>query len=240
MIKPLSYSKKIKKYGVFSNPFLSGLCFCFTTTLIFLTFSILLLSPRSNAFESQESVNIISDSLIKNDFLHSAHDVYKKLKNKFDEQKITLPTVCASKYASSNDCYYDIPLSEEQQDTVFSYCSYYDVPCELVFAVMKVESNFNASEISQTDDFGIMQINSVNHEWLKRELGVNDLLDFSQNVKAGTFLLSEYYHKYPDVNKIVMCYRYGEHRAIEYWENGTTETQYTEAIICAIASIKKK
>ena len=26
----------------------------------------------------------------------------------------------------------------------------------------------------------------------------------------------------------------------EYWENGTTETQYTEAIIRAIASIKKK
>ena len=51
-------------------------------------------------------------------------------------------------------------------------CDLYDVPLELAYAVMQVESGFTpASAASSTGDYGLMQINSINAGWLKDELG---------------------------------------------------------------------
>ena len=134
--------------------------------------------------------------------------------------------------------YYDIPLSQEKQDYIFSLCEEYSLPADLVLAVMKAESNFTDGEISENNDWGIMQINSVNHEWLKKELGVSDILDFYDNTLCGVYMLSDYYHKYADINKIAMCYRYGEAGALKMWEQGIYETEYTGQIIRNIASLR--
>ncbi|MBR5514853.1 MAG: transglycosylase SLT domain-containing protein [Clostridia bacterium] len=134
--------------------------------------------------------------------------------------------------------YYDISLSSEKQEYVFALCDKYSVPRELVLAVMCAESNYENNRISDNGDWGIMQINTVNHEWLKAELGVTDFLDFYDNVHCGVYMLSAYYHKYADVNKITMCYRYGESGAKEMWEMGVYETEYTKQIIRNIAALK--
>lgn len=136
--------------------------------------------------------------------------------------------------------YYDIALENERQDYVFETCSLYDVPCELVFAVMGVESSYIDSHISDNGDYGIMQINSINHSWLSEELGVNDFLNFEQNVLCGVYMLADYYHRYVDFNKIAMCYRYGENAAKEMWNNGITETEYTRKIIRLMATMEYK
>lgn len=131
--------------------------------------------------------------------------------------------------------FYDIPLDDVQQRYVFELCGEYDLPCELVFAVMGAESNYADSQISRDGDYGIMQINSVNHAMLSEKLGVSDFLDFEQNVLCGVYMLSEYYHRYVDFNKIAMCYRYGEQGAVQMWEQGIYETDYTRMIVRNIA-----
>ncbi len=134
--------------------------------------------------------------------------------------------------------YYDIELSDQRQDYVFSLCEEYDVPCELVLAIMGAESSYRDGQVSDDGDYGIMQINSVNHSALTEKLGVTDFLDYEQNVLCGVYMLSEYYHRYTDFNKIAMCYRYGEGGAKEMWDKGIYETDYTRQIVRGIAALK--
>ncbi|MBR6513739.1 MAG: transglycosylase SLT domain-containing protein [Clostridia bacterium] len=133
--------------------------------------------------------------------------------------------------------YYDIPLDDEKQAYVFDICKEYDVPCELVFAVMGAESTYTEDRISDNGDYGIMQINQINHQKLIEELGVSDFLDYKQNVLCGIYMLSDYYHRYTDFNKIAMCYRYGENAAKEMWEKGIYSTDYTRQIVRTIATL---
>ena len=64
--------------------------------------------------------------------------------------------------------YFDIPLSEELQDYIREKCSEYEVPMELVIALIDKESSFRSDVVSTTNDYGFMQINQCNHEWLSR------------------------------------------------------------------------
>lgn len=164
-------------------------------------------------------------------------------KNSMDEQpaaieNISEPKVTEVPSLSVSPYYYDIPLSDGQQDYVFEKCEEYDVPCELVLAVMEAESTYTEDRISANGDYGIMQINEINHPQLTSELGVTDFTDFEQNVLCGVYMLSHYYHLYTDFNKIAMCYRYGENGAKQMWDKGVYETDYTRQIVRSIAMLK--
>lgn len=62
---------------------------------------------------------------------------------------------------------YDVPLSEELQHYAQDVCEEYGVSFPLVIAIMKHESEFLPGVVSATNDYGIMQINQSNHEWLE-------------------------------------------------------------------------
>lgn len=153
------------------------------------------------------------------------------IENITEPKETEVPSLSVSAY------YYDLPLSDEKQDYVFEKCEEYDVPCELVFAVMGAESTYTEDRISSNGDYGIMQINEINHPQLTAELGVTDFMDYEQNVLCGVYMLSHYYHLYTDFNKIAMCYRYGENGAKEMWDHGIYETDYTRQIVRAIAML---
>ncbi len=155
----------------------------------------------------------------------------EEIENITEPKETEVPSLSVSAY------YYDIPLSDEKQDYVFEKCEEYDVPCELVLAVMGTESTYTEEQISRNGDYGIMQINKVNHPQLTAELGVTDFMDFEQNVLCGVYMLSHYYHLYTDFNKIAMCYRYGENGAKEMWDKGIYETDYTRQIVRTIATL---
>jgi hypothetical protein len=65
---------------------------------------------------------------------------------------------------------YNIELSEELQEYTYAMCLNYGIVdhYELVLAMMWHESNFTPDVISRTNDYGIMQINVCNHEWLSK------------------------------------------------------------------------
>ena len=69
---------------------------------------------------------------------------------------------------------YDIQLSEELQHYTQDVCEEYGVSYPLVIAIMKKESGFLPDAVSATNDYGIMQINGCNHEWLEGVLGITD------------------------------------------------------------------
>ena len=61
---------------------------------------------------------------------------------------------------------YDIGLPVELQNYTEDLCKEYGVSYPLVLAIMWQESRYQAGAVSATSDYGIMQINQGNHEWL--------------------------------------------------------------------------
>lgn len=137
-----------------------------------------------------------------------------------------------------NQTYYNINLSQDLQEYTFIQCIKYDVDPVLVLAVMKTESGFNADAVSETNDYGIMQINACNYRWLSDAFGDIDLLDAKDNIRCGVYMLSKI--KYPTREQKLMTYNMGSVHAKALWEKGTYTTDYTDKVIDNMKYIQKK
>lgn len=127
--------------------------------------------------------------------------------------------------------YYDVPLSHELQEYIYEVCEAEDVPIPLVLAIIDAESRFDPDAVSPTDDYGLMQINEVNHAWLAEEYGLTDMLDPYQNIYGGTKMIATYIEKYDDYNHALMAYHMGEYGARQAWESGSESTSYSENVL---------
>ena len=132
---------------------------------------------------------------------------------------------------------YNIPLSDELQIYTQEVCKEYKVPFDLVIGVMFAESTFDPNA-KNGDCYGLMQVNAINAEELK-SIGVYDLTDAKQNIKGGVYLLSKALRKY-DISEALIVYNWGESRAREKLNNGTTSTDYTRKVLRYAAGLEVK
>ena len=100
----------------------------------------------------------------------------------------------------------DCKLDKATQQFTFYLCKGYDIDWTLVMALMQKESSFRSDIISPTEDYGLMQINKMNHEWLTDTIGVTDYLDKEQNIRAGVFVLRKLFEEYTDPNLVLMAW----------------------------------
>lgn len=126
---------------------------------------------------------------------------------------------------------YDVPLSDSLQRYIYEVCADENVPVTLVMAMIEHESGFNPEAVSSTDDYGLMQINAVNHEWLKEEYRCADMMNPYQNVFCGISIISSYIDKYGELDKALMAYNMGNYGAQKAWKNGVTSIAYSEEIL---------
>lgn len=142
--------------------------------------------------------------------------------------------------SAAEPTYYDIPLSKELQLYTYTRCVDYGIAdhYELVLAIMWQESNFTPDIISETNDYGIMQINFYNHEWLREALGTTDFLDAKQNIDAGTYAISKLLLKYEDEHKALMAYNLGERGASLNWEAGIYTSEYSRGVVAKREAIE--
>ena len=136
--------------------------------------------------------------------------------------------------------YYDIPLSKDLQLYTYNRCVEYGIPehYELILAMMWQESNYTPDIISATDDYGIMQINACNHEWLSDLLGTTNFLDVYQNIDAGTYIISKMLLRYGDEHKALMAYNMGEHGASLNWQAGNYTSKYSRGVVAKREAIE--
>ena len=126
----------------------------------------------------------------------------------------------------------DVPLDEDLQEYIFYLSDSYGLDHTLVLAVIQTESDFDPKAVSPDgEDWGLMQINEVNHAWLEEELGVKDFLDPYQNVQAGTYMLAKLFEKYDHTEQVLMAYNMGETGARRAWENGACWTNYVDKVL---------
>lgn len=130
--------------------------------------------------------------------------------------------------------YYDVPLDHDLQDYIRGLCEEKNVPMGLVIAMIKIESSFRPNVISGTNDYGLMQINTINHEWLSETYGISDFLDPYQNVFCGITIIAGHLEKTDgDITLALMRYNLGAAGARRLWDEGIYSTSYTEKIITA-------
>ena len=131
--------------------------------------------------------------------------------------------------------YYDCPLDHDLQDYIRELCIENDVPMDLVIAMISVESSFRPNVVSGTSDYGLMQINKINHEWLSEEYNITDFLDPYQNVFCGITIIAEHLEKTDgDIALALMRYNCGATGAKRLWDKGIYSTSYTEKILAAM------
>lgn len=135
---------------------------------------------------------------------------------------------------------YDIPLTKELQEYTFNLCQENNLDYEFTLAVMDQESDYQEKAISKTNDYGIMQINKINHEWLSEKLGIDDFLDAEQNILAGVKMLSDLITKYEDPHKALMAYNAGEAGAKKHWDKGTTTSGYSREVMTRTEELKEE
>lgn len=126
---------------------------------------------------------------------------------------------------------FDVPLSDSLQRYIYEICADENVPVTLVMAMIEHESGFDPEAVSPTDDYGLMQINAVNHELLKEEYRCADMMNPYQNVFCGISIISSYIDKYGELDKALMAYNMGNYGAQKAWKNGVTSIAYSEEIL---------
>ena len=133
---------------------------------------------------------------------------------------------------------YAVPLEDAVQSYIFQCCTLDNVSTDLVIAVIDKESDFKEDVISVTGDYGLMQINEGNHEWLEEMYGVSDFLDPYENIYCGVKLLSYYLERYGDLHKALMAYNMGEGNAQALWDKGITTSEYSRSVVAIMEEIE--
>lgn len=147
------------------------------------------------------------------------------------------------KYYEVYDYYYHSnkyhALDFKLQEYTYDLCVEYGITdyFTLILCQLFYESSYRPTAISKTDDYGIAQINTCNHEWLSKELGITDFLDPKQSILCNIYMMSGYIEKYGP-EKALTKYNTGKAKTpnkyaknIMYmWENGVREIENKQEV----------
>lgn len=125
----------------------------------------------------------------------------------------------------------NVPMDEDLQEFIFYLSQAYEMDFTFVMALIQRESNYNPDVISKTNDYGLMQINEINHPYLQEQLGITDFTEPYGNVRAGMFILRKLFEKYETPEKVLMAYNMGETGASRLWEQGIFEINYSKSVL---------
>ena len=211
----MNYSRSIKKASIGRRIVISWLIVAAVFSLIGLGIGVLI--PKSGA------VDIEPEQTSPDVLIYGAPDG-KIYEGGFPES-----------YELENDFVFtkEIPVTfgEDLQEFTYYLSAAYDIDYTLVLAIISKESGFTPDGISSTNDYGLMQINACNHEWLTEELGITDFIDPYENIKAGLFILRGLFEKYDSTSKVLMAYNMGESGASKLWEQGIFESNYSKDVL---------
>ncbi len=132
-----------------------------------------------------------------------------------------------------------VPMDVALQKDVHAIANEYGLDWTLLMAIIQKESRFDAQAVSPGGDYGLMQINAVNHSRLSIEVGVHDFLDPRENVRAGAYMLKQLLDRYQDIHLALMAYNMGEYGASQMWEQGIYTSAYSREVINIQRELKR-
>ena len=122
-------------------------------------------------------------------------------------------TLCSS--LSFNDSLPAVAFTEIETIYIcaYTYSVKYSLDANVVYNVIKVESNFNKNAVSKTGDYGLMQLQKPTAYFLLNHLGYakdSNLFDIRLNIELGCLHLKGMLNKYKgDYRKALAAYNMG-------------------------------
>lgn len=133
-----------------------------------------------------------------------------------------------------------IPLDVNLQWYIIQKCEAKAIPPELVMALIWRESRYQADAISNTNDYGLMQINACNKAEIERVLNVTDLMNPYQNIKAGIYILGNAIETAEwDYNRALMIYNLGLSGAKAQWQQGIYSTDFSRSVLAKMNELER-
>ena len=117
-----------------------------------------------------------------------------------------------------------ISYPQKHSEHVEKYAKEYQIEKELIYAMIKVESNFKDNAISNKEALGLMQIlestaNEVAEE-IDIEITKEEILDPEINICLGTKYLSNLINKYGNIELAIAAYNAGIGNVDSWIEKG--------------------
>ena len=122
-----------------------------------------------------------------------------------------------------------VPLTPGWQAYTQDTCRRYGIDYALMLGLMETESSFQFDADSGWA-YGICQIGYINEDWLAEE-GI-DIHTKQGNIEASCVILSDLLSRY-DVSRSLMAYNMGEFGAMDFWDQGIMESQYSKDVMSA-------
>ncbi len=111
---------------------------------------------------------------------------------------------------------------------VTKYAAEYGVPEYVIYAVIRVESNYKSNAVSNKGAVGLMQMTPETFDWVSMLMKVTAdqgmLYDPETNIRYGTYLLSYFYMRYNRWDTAFAAYNAGM-SCVDGW---LLESEYTE------------
>ena len=106
---------------------------------------------------------------------------------------------------------------QDYSELIEKYSKEYNIPGDVIYATIKVESDFDPEAISSAGAIGLMQIMPSTFEWLTGDehlgehLSSNKLFDPEVNIRYGTYYLKYLYTKFDhNWDTVAAAYNGGE------------------------------
>lgn len=111
------------------------------------------------------------------------------------------------------------------------YAEAYDVPEDVIYAVIHTESHFDSAAVSSKGAVGLMQLLPKTFLWLTDDmlgehLSEAVLYDPETNIRYGTYLLARLYTRYGDWNTAAAAYNAGSGNVDEWLKDPSCTDQY--------------
>jgi hypothetical protein len=135
---------------------------------------------------------------------------------------------------------YNAPIDIELLDHISGLSADYEIPVELVLAVIEVESSYRTDAVSVAGAKGLMQVIPEHHEPRMNRLNCTDLFDPKQNVTVGVDFLAELIEKNGgNLHKALTAYNHGQKGANEkFFSKGIYRTEYSSKVLETAEKIK--
>ena len=120
------------------------------------------------------------------------------------------------------------------EETILKYSAEYNLDPFLILAVIKVESAFNETAVSNKDARGLMQIMPTTAQWISKKLGQEefneaDLFEPEKNIMLGTWYINYLIEKFNGNTELaIMAYNAGPTSVQNWLKEGTI---YEENIV---------
>ena len=113
---------------------------------------------------------------------------------------------------------------KKYKNHVVAFSEEFGLQKALIYAVIKVESDFNKDAVSKSDALGLMQILPKTAKWIAGELGEEynrkNMFEPKTNIKFGCFYLRYLFDKFDEMDIVVCAYNAGEGKVLDWVENG--------------------